>query len=247
MLVLKFDVKHSECLQWPTTQVQILTLGRAYIAHEAKLPPEERLKDLPLSLIQNALRLAETARDAESQGEADRVNAVATYRLTLSKAKEALRQARETLEARSATDILTLRGWGFDIVFSHDRPAIRLPNTDQDWFFLLAAYVQHEGSLPENGRVTQPPYAEMLALYQVIQESLEARQQGHARVEASTQVWSHEIQRLLELLQSAALTRILSHYNGQVVPELRAWGYEVLTPANETHPYSNRQPDGVLP
>lgn len=247
MLVLKFDVKHSECLQWPTTEVQILTLGRAYIAHEAKLPPEERLKDLPLSLIQNALRLAETARDAESRGEADRVTAVATYRLTLNKAKEALRQAREALEVRNATDILTLRGWGFDIVFSHDKPAVRLPNTDQDWFFLLAAYVQHEGSLPENERVAQPPYAEILALYQVIQESLEARQQGHARVEASTQVWSHEIQRLLELLQSAALIRILSRYNGHVVSDLREWGYEILTSSDDVHPDDDQKPDEAFP
>jgi hypothetical protein len=212
MLVLRFDVKNSDHLHWPTTEAQILALGRAYVSHEATLPLLEQLKDLPLSTIQSALHLAETAREAGSRGEADRVNAVATYQITVSKIREALRQAREVLEPHHAQDIFALRNWGFEIILSRDQPTVRLPTTNQEWILLLTKYVQQEGSLPEAKRVPQPSYG------------------GRARVEASEQVGSHEIQRLLELLQGAALIRILSRYNSQVTPELRAWGYEVRAP-----------------
>ena len=236
MLALKFDVKNSERLRLPTTETQILALGHAYIAYETTLPPAKQLRDLPLTLIRTALNLAETARDAASKGEADRVNAIATYRITLSKAKEALRQARKVLEAH-AYDAAQLREWGFEIILARDKPTIRLPSTNQEWFLLLASYVQHEGSLPETERVTVPAYSTMLALYHKLQESLEAKQQGGARMAAGAQVWSHEIQRLFDLLQGAAILRILNHYNGQVDSDLRAWGYEIVdSQETQAHP-----------
>lgn len=215
-------------LRWSRKDQEILVLSNTYVAYEATLPPEQQLKDVSLARIGQVLVDANVARQAISDSEATRVKEGAIFRTTLGQVRDALRQARRVLGARYLDDVSPLVDWGFTVVISRGKPAVRLPNVQPGWLNLMQAYLAREGALEEGERVVRPGYDEVQGLWQTLQESLKARDEALARRETAVEARKAAVKRLLALLKLAAETRVQLYYGGQVSPELQLWGYDVL-------------------
>ncbi|HRQ39097.1 MAG TPA: hypothetical protein PLD25_14400 [Chloroflexota bacterium] len=233
MISIKFDANGANRVQWPQKPAAILALGQAYVTHESSLPVGQQLALPTLAMIQTAYTAAQTAQAAADSGEITRASAAETYRQSLVTAKQRLNVALTRLKLSKAGNLADLEQWGVDTVSGSNGVTVRKPRSNGEWEAFLNAYVDKENSLPANEQLTDPPLAEMTALRTTMQNAKAARTSGRNQREEHTETRTAEAQRLLDLLQTAAVNMVITRYNGVVTNALQAWGYTVtaVTPA----------------
>ncbi|HRQ36695.1 MAG TPA: hypothetical protein PLD25_02135 [Chloroflexota bacterium] len=233
MISIRIDNNGAYQVKWPRSAADILALGQAYVTYEASLPVGQQLAAPSLAVMQAANTAAQTAQAAADTGENTRAYAAETYRQTMDTAKRRLEIALTRLKGQYATNLAILQQWGLDTVSGSTGISVRRPRTDPQWEAFLNAYVTKETSLPANEQIADPSLAEMTQLRNEIQAARAARTAGRNQREANVQVRTAETQRLLDLLQGAAVMMVLLRHNGIVTNDLQSWGY-VITAVTPT-------------
>src|SRR5690606_21101535 len=105
---------------------------------------------------------------------------------------------------------------------------VRKPRNDREWVDFLASYVSKETSLDAGARITDPPLTEMTALNDALQVADAARKAGRDQREAAIETRMVMTKKLLTMLQAAAMTFVVSRFDGVVTNGLQKWGYEVV-------------------
>lgn len=228
MITVRLDYNGAYQLIWPKRNGDILALGQAYIAQETGLPAAERVPAPSLADVELAYTAVHNAHTTARSGEMTRASAAEIYRQTIAIARANLELAISQLKINHYTNQANLEQWGLDTVAKSRGVAVRQPRTDNGWAALLAAYVRQESSLPPANQLTNPPLAEMTALLDSLQTAHAARTNGRNQREANVQTRMTEVQRLLDLLQTAAIVLVATRYNGRVTNALQTWGYQVI-------------------
>ncbi len=230
MLQIKADITGAYTVRWPlvTRQDEVLALGRMYVAYEGSLPEGERVLTPGLGLIEGVFAAAEGERAAAHNAETARAIASTTYRQTLSTAKRKLDVALLQLRARHAGNLALLEAWGINTVAKTVGIAVRRPRTEREWAQFLARYVAQESSLDAANRLPEPPLTEMSALNDTLQAADTARKTAQRQREAAVETRKGLVNRLLDLLQGAALAIVLTQFEGRVTNDLERWGFQVV-------------------
>lgn len=200
----------------------------AYVAHENSLSAPERVAAPSLGLIETALAAAQAEQTAADSGETARAITAETYRQPLLTAKRRLNLSLLQLKAKYAANQAQLEGWGLDTVVRATGITVRKPRYDREWAIFLAAYVTQETSLDVANQLTEPPLAEMTALNTALQTADNARKAGKNQREAAVQTRTAIADRLLDLLQAAALILVVTRFAGVVTNDLQKWGFQVV-------------------
>lgn len=228
MIMVRLDYRGAYQVKWPRSDADVLALGQAYIAQETSLPAAERVAAPSLAEVELAYTAVQDAHTTARSGEISRASAAETYRQTLATASANLEIAIAQLKVNHYTNLAQLEQWGLDTVANGRRIIVRKPRTGNGWAALLAAYVRQENSRPPADQLTKPPLAEMTALLDTLQTAHAARTTGRNQREANVQTRTTQAQRLLDLLQTAAIVLVATRYNGMVTNALQAWGYHVI-------------------
>ncbi|HRQ38335.1 MAG TPA: hypothetical protein PLD25_10510 [Chloroflexota bacterium] len=240
MISIRIDVNGAQHVQWPKKPANILALGQAYVTYEASLPVGQQLAAPSLAVMQAANTAAQTAQAAADTGENARALAAETYRQTMTTAKRQLEIALGRLKGNHITNLAALQQWGLDTVSTSTGVSVRKPRTDPQWEAFLNAYVSKETSLPANEQITDPSLSEMTQLRDDVQAARAARTSGKNQREFNVLTRTAETQRLLDLLQTAAVNMVVLRHNGVVSNALQSWGYVVTavtpTPAPPVEP-----------
>jgi len=240
MFSLKLDTNGAYQIRWPARQAEIIALGAAYVAYESSLPTIKQVLAPGLTLIEGSLAAAQAEQATAGSGETSRATAAETYRQTLATAKTRLNLALLQLKAKYAVNQAQLEGWGLDTVAAATGVTVRKPRTEREWVSFLSSYVAQETSLDVANRLTTPPLAEMTALNTALQAADQARKAGKNQREAAVQTRTAVANRLLDLLQAAALIIVVTQFEGIVTNDLQHWGFQVVartTPGNgDTEP-----------
>jgi hypothetical protein len=226
MLSLQLDKPGPLILKWPTKDLEIIQLGRAYVTHEATLL-EEQLKDLPLTLLQPVLETAELALQTAGSGETARATAAETIRQVYLTARPALENAFTQLKARYFANLAHLEAYGLDTVAGKNGVSVRKPRNQTEWLAFLEGYVKQETSLAPADRLPIPPLADLQTLLTTYQTALATRTSGRNTREINVQSRSTAVQRLLDLLQVACAVLVVTRFNGLVTNDLQKWGFTV--------------------
>ncbi len=235
MITVRLDASGDYRVRWPSRQNEIIALGVAYVAYESSLPVIKQMALPSLTLVQDTVAAAQAEHIAAGSGEAARAAAAETYRQTMITVKTKLDAALLQLRARNISNQAFLEGWGIDTVISSTGISVRKPRTEREWVSFLSSYVAKETSLDAPSRLTDPPLAEMTALNTTLQAADVARKAGKDQREAAIEIRMVVANRLLDILQAAALMIVVTQYDGVVTNGLQKWGYEVLartTPTN---------------
>lgn len=227
MISLRIDNNGAYQVKWPRSAASVLALGQAYVTHEASLPAGQQLAAPALVVMQAANTAAHTAQAAAGSGEVSRAVAAGLHRQALATAKQRLQVSIAHLKSQNISNLSQLEQWGLDTVMTNSGFGVRQPHTDKQWETFLNAYVIKETSRAANERISNPSLAEMTALRDEVQATRAARTAGRNQREANVQTRTAEVQRLLDLLQGAAVMMVLLRHNGSVTNDLQAWGYEV--------------------
>ncbi len=230
MITIKVDATGLYWLRWPalTRQDEVMELGRMYVAYEGSLPEGERVLTPGLGLIEGVLAAAEGERAAAHNAETARAIAAETYRQTFAAAKPKLNIALLQLKARYAANLAQLEAWGLDTVVLGATISVRKPRTEREWAQFLARYVAQESSLDAANRLLEPPLMEMTALNDTLQAADTARKTAQSQREVAVETRKKLVNRLLDLLQAAALAIVLTQFEGRVTNDLERWGFEVV-------------------
>lgn len=242
MVTIKIDANGTYILRWPRAQQGILALGAAYVAHESSLPANKQVLAPPLAMVQEALAAAQAEQSTAGSSEVSRATASETYRQTLSLAKPKLNMALVQLKAKYISNHAQLEGWGLDTVAGSSGVTVRKPRTEKEWATFLTHYVTQESSLAAANQIADPPLAEMTTLATTLQAADAARKAGSSQRQAAVETRTAAADRLLDLLQTAALVITVTEYKGVVTNNLEQWGFQVVTrtpPSNgDTEPVS---------
>ncbi len=238
MLTVKVDTNGGYMVNWSRRQTDIINMGITYVSQENALPALERVAAPALALVESTLAAAQAEHAAAGGGEVSRATAAETYRQTLLAAKPKLNLALLQLKAKYAVNQAQLEGWGLDTVIGATGISVRKPRYDQEWATFLNAYVTQETSLEMANRLTEPTLVEMTALNTTLKAADLARKAGKNQREAAVQTRTAVANRLLDLLQTAALVLVVTKFDGVVTNDLQQWGYQVVarTPGPVTEP-----------
>lgn len=230
MITIKVDATGLYWLRWPalTRQDEVLALARAYVAYEGSLPEGERVLTPALGLIEGVLAAAQQEQSTARHAETTRATAAETYRQTFAAAKPQLNIALLQLKARYAANLAQLEAWGLDTVVLGSSISVRKPRTEREWAQFLARYVAQETNLDAASRLPQPALTEMTTLSDTLQAADAARKAAQSQREAAVETRKKLVNRLLDLLQGAALGIVLTQFEGQVTNDLQRWGFEVV-------------------
>lgn len=230
MLQIKADITGAYTVRWPalTREDGVMELARTYVAYEGSLAEGERVLTPGLGLIEGVLAAAEGERAAAHHAETARAVASETYRQTFAAAKPKLNIALLQLKARYAANLAQLEAWGLDTVVLGSTISVRKPHTGREWAQFLARYVAQETSLDAASRLSEPPLTEMTALNDTLQTADAARKTAQSQREAAVETRKGLVNRLLDLLQGAALGIVLTQFEGRVTNDLERWGFEVV-------------------
>ena len=230
MISVRLDNNGAYRVRWPSPsrELEIIHLGVAYVAYESGLPAVEQLTAPSLALMVSTLAAAQAQQATAGTGEASRAIAAETYRQALSAARPKLNLALLHLKAKYAANQAQLEGWGLDTVVGATGISVRKPRTELEWMHFLARYVAQETSLDAANRLTEPTLAEMTALNTALQNAAAARRTGRNQREAAVQTRTAITNRLLDLLQGAAMVIVLTQFEGVVTNALQQWGFEVV-------------------
>lgn len=242
MFSVKIDTNGDYHVRWPTRQSQIVALGVAYVAYENSLPANNRVLAPSLTLVQESLAAAQAEQATAGSSEVSRATASETYRQTLSLAKPKLNMALVQLKAKYISNHAQLEGWGLDTVAGSSGVTVRKPRTEKEWATFLTNYVAQESSLAAANQIADPPLAEMSTLATTLQAANAARKAGSSQRQAAVETRTAAANRLLDLLQTAALVITVTQHNGVVSNHLEQWGFQVVTrtpaPNGDTQPAS---------
>lgn len=238
MIMVRLDYRGAYQVKWPRSDADVLALGQAYIAQETSLPAPERVAAPSLAEVELAYTAVQDAHTTARNGENTRAVAAGTYRQTMTIARANLEIAIVKLKGKYVINLAQLEQWGLDTVANRRGVTVRKPRTDRGWAALLAAYVSKENSLPPTDQITNPSLTEMTALLTNLQTAHAARTTGRNQREANVQRRTTQAQRLLDLLQTAAIVLVATRYNGMVTNALQAWGYHIIAarPRGDTQP-----------
>lgn len=228
MISVRLDENGEFVVRWPRVPVEILRLGRAYVAREQSLPVEERLCAPPLALIEEVLAAAQAEHASARHSEAARAVAAEHLRQTLNQARRQLNVALLQLKAKHVGNLALLEAWGVDTVAVNGRVVVRKPRNDLQWMKFLAAYVRQEQSLEPAQQLSLPPLAEMAALHEALDAAAHARTRGRSQRKAAVETRNAAANHLLDLLQAAAVVLVMTRGNGAVTNELEQWGFLVV-------------------
>lgn len=242
MLTVRIDANGTYTLKWSRQQAQIIALGVGYVAYESSLPANNRVLAPSLTLVQEALAAAQAEQSTAGSSEVSRATASETYRQTLSLAKPKLNMALVQLKAKYISNHAQLEGWGLDTVAGSSGVTVRKPRTEKEWATFLTNYVAQESSLAAANQIADPPLAEMSTLATTLQAADTARKAGSSQRQAAVETRTAAANRLLDLLQTAALVITVTQFNGVVSNHLEQWGFQVVTrttaPNGDTGPLS---------
>ena len=242
MVTIKIDANGTYILRWPRAQQGILALGAAYVAFESSLPANKQVLAPPLAMIQESLAAAQAEQATANSSEASRAAAAETYRLTLATAKNKLNIALLQLKAKNDANPALLEAWGVNTVAAASGITVRKPRTEKEWITLLTNYIAQETSLDVASRLAEPPLTEMNTIAAALQAADAARKAGSSQRQAAVETRTAAADRLLDLLQTAALVITVTEYKGVVTNNLEQWGFQVVarTPASngDTEPVS---------
>ena len=232
MLTIVLDPTSSLSVRWPKSHRTIVALGEAYVAHEGSLAPEAQLKDVPLTVIQTALDEAKAAMSAALSGEQGRASAGELVQQTFTALEPLLEKAFIQLKAKHFDHLALLEQWGLDTAVSRGKVQVRKPSKNQQQqLAFLQAYVAKEASLPPEEQLSDPPLATMQAHLANLQTNLAERTSGRDQREVNVEVRNTAVARLLTLLKTAAMIRVMATFNGVLTNELQLWGFQVVARA----------------
>jgi hypothetical protein len=228
MISVRVDTTGNYHLRWPKSQSDIIALGVAYVAYESSLPSNKQLAEPSLTDMQTVLGAAQVEQTAANSGEASRAAAAENYRQIFLTVKTKLNGLLLQLKVRNLSNLAMLESWGVDTVTSVNGVTVRKPRNDREWVDFLASYVSKETSLDAGARITDPPLTEMTALNDALQVADAARKAGRDQREAAIETRMVMTKKLLTMLQAAAMTFVVSRFDGVVTNGLQKWGYEVV-------------------
>jgi hypothetical protein len=177
--------------------------------------------------MQAALTAAEVAVQSAAGGETTRATAAEVYRQAIAQARPMLETVILHLKSKYAGNLAQLEAWGLKTTSSTRGVSVRKPTDEQKWADFLLAYVQQEQALPTADRIADPPLDKLIALAQIIQSSRAERTAGRTRREMAVESRSAAATRLLDLLQAAAVVRVVNDYASRVTNDLQQWGYSI--------------------
>ncbi|MBK9054237.1 MAG: hypothetical protein IPL78_25990 [Chloroflexi bacterium] len=99
---------------------------------------------------------------------------------------------------------------------------------EKEWATFLTTYVTQETSLAAANQIANPPLAEMSTLATTLQAADAARKAGSSQRQAAVETRTAAANRLLDLLQAAALILVVTQFNGVVTNNLEQWGFQVV-------------------
>lgn len=226
MLSLKLDAKSPFHVRWPKSDVQIINLAQTLLAAEAAMPESARFPDL--ILIQQRCAVVVAARESAMSGEAERSAVSAAEQLAFDQAKALVRKIIAGLSYRHLDELLVLERWGVPVVQTQSGPRTRTPRSKPAVLELLTRYAAWEQLLPEAGRLTDPPLAEVTATLNALQTAVAERQSAVTQREVGVMTRSVEAQALLDLLQVTAAYHVVKTFNGAVDSRLQELGFKVI-------------------
>jgi hypothetical protein len=234
MLMLRLDVKSDLEVRWPLTDSEIITLGQAYVARESALASDERVATPSLSLIQQTLAQTQAAATAATSGEAERAASAEAYRSALEELRPLLEIAIVKLKAAHVRNLAELEQWGLQTKSGARGITVSKPSSAQPWADFAAAYVAKEQSQPEADRITDPPFAQVSALSETVQQNAATRQSARNQRTIGVRARASVGAQLLDMLQVAAGVLLVTRYHGAMSEELVQWGYAVVTRTRAT-------------
>lgn len=236
MFSVRIDEDGMYQVRWPSIyrEREVLDLAVAYVAREQSLPEAQRVLSPALALIEGVLAAAQSEQLTAKSSETARATAAETYRQTFAAAKPQLNLALLHLKARYAANLAQLEAWGLDTVVQGHTISVRKPRTEREWAQFLAQYVAKESSLAAAQQLPEPPLPDMIALNTTLQTADAARKSSQSQREAAVETRVTIVNRLLDLLQGAALVIVLTQFEGRVTNDLQQWGFQVIarTPSN---------------
>lgn len=229
MFTVRVDCNGTYQVRWPPVyrEREVLDLAVAYVAREQSLPEAQRVLSPTLALIEGVLAAAQSEQLIAQHSETARATAAETYRQTFAAAKPKLNVALLQLKARYAANLAQLEAWGLDTVVQGRTISVRKPRTEREWAQFLAQYVAKESSLAAAQQLPEPPLTAMITLNTTLQTADAARKSSQNQREAAVQTRAAIVNRLLDLLQGAALVIVLTQFEGIVTNDLQQWGFQV--------------------
>lgn len=203
---------------------KIIALGKAFIAREESLPPQQRTPYT--DAISQLLAQARTLLTTNNHGENQRVKASEALKRLDEQLNSTIEQIMATLRATFLHNLEVAQEWGFEL--RQKTGNIRKPKERNQRLAALAAYISQEQSRPPEEQFTQPPLDEVITLYNALQKHKTARDAGETTRMQSRADTQDVSEALYHTLQLALHHIVWRDYNFAVAPGLQEWGFDVI-------------------
>jgi hypothetical protein len=239
---MKFDPQGNLELNWPSSDLEIIELGTAFVTYEEAQPVAQQLKDLPVVFFSALVKQAQDSAAQASAGEASRAQAAEAVRQAMEQARPLLDKVILHLKSRQANNLAGLEQWGLTTNATARGVSVIKPKNETEWRAFLLSYTEKEATLPVADQITDPPLSQLQALAETVRQNRADRMEQTTRRTRNVAARTSASQKLLDALQAAAAVLIVTRFGGQLTRDLQAWGYRIVaktakataTPPEET-------------
>jgi len=217
MLMVKLDSKGLKKIKWPASDVEIVKTAITLLAAETELKDGKCFPKLNLLRKMILFAKEETDFDAliENENEISENNALA-------KAKDFTRVIVNGLAYFHDHELNKLTEWGLTV----EKDKIYPPLGRDMILEMLQKYVQKELALMPNLRLQSPPIAQVQAVIKILVLSREKREKSKLKKDKKQK--PEVIERLLDVLQLAAMYHIVLDFEGVIDERISDLGFEVV-------------------
>ncbi|MCB0214419.1 MAG: hypothetical protein KDJ52_34085, partial [Anaerolineae bacterium] len=205
---------------------------RAFVEHELMLPPAARLPHTPH--LAELLRQWDEIDFMRSQAEHKRSVAADDIQKLDEHIRQVVRHIHRVVVALMFRTPAQATRWGFR--YKKKTGNILLPETRQQHLSLLECYITYEQSIPTTERLPQPPLAEVVAVYEALEEQLHNRRMGKSRRKRAVAAGRPIIEAMHFYLQTAVSHLLTFQFKGSLTTDLREWGYDVKRSSAKRRP-----------
>ncbi|MCB0197559.1 MAG: hypothetical protein KDJ65_36775 [Anaerolineae bacterium] len=234
MATIKLDTAGQYLLRFPSkkTPSAVVDNVRTFVKHELSLPPEARLPHTPH--LAELLRQWDENKFMRSEAEHQRTVAAEDIQELDAHVRRLVRHIHRVVAALMFSTPAQTTRWGFR--YKQKTGNILLPETRQQHLSLLERYITYEQSLPAAEQLPQPSLAEVMAVYEALQEQLRNRRIGKSRRKRAVAAGRPIIEAMHFYLQTAVSHLLTFQFKGTVTPDLREWGYDVKLSSSQRRP-----------
>lgn len=226
MTQLKFDVdgRWQAVVPKRDRYAEVFALARAFVAHEETLAPA---KQCPyLEAVRGLLSQAALLESQRTEGEATRTISAETLKRAEKEAQGIARQVQGLLIGFFPDTPEVAEQWGLNL--KQGTGLIQLPDNRDQRLAFLNRYIAQEESRPPAERFPKPVLAEVQRVRDTITTALLGRSSGRTQREGSISSSLTVAHALQDTLKAALVYLISMSFGYKVVPELQAWGFEVV-------------------